>query len=155
MLDHVADRLVHRQRGTGKRAVGQSRRGAVERHADRLTDRAAFPRDRVGDEHDPACTLRAEDDRDGRGMDVDEVGDDRDGESVVRERGADEAGLAVVQRTHPVEAVRDEPRAGVGRVECLFVGRGRVSERHQHAARGQRLDAAANALSLPARASRP
>ena len=60
--------------------------------------------------------LRREGEADRGGVNVHEVGDDGDREPVVGERGADQAGLAVVQRAHPVEAVRDEPGAGVCRV---------------------------------------
>ena len=61
-------------------------------------------------------------------MDVHEVGDERRHEAAIVERGARDAGRAVVQRAHAVEEVRDETRAGVGRRARLVVRRGRVTD---------------------------
>ena len=65
-------------------------------------------------------------------MHVDEIGDERHCDPIVGQRGADQAGLAMVQRSHPVEAVRHQTRAGVDGGERGLVVRGRVPERDQY-----------------------
>ena len=96
--------------------VPSGSRGAPSTSASSIPpDAAGPPGHGVGDEHEPVGRLGAEGDRERGGVDVDQVGDQRHRHPVVGEGGADEAGLAVVQAGHAVEAVGDEPGAGVDR----------------------------------------
>ena len=60
--------------------------------------------------------------------------------SVMRERGADHAGFAMVQRGHRVEQMSEHPRAGFDRREGLLVGRVGMADRNDDPARGQSAD---------------
>ena len=121
--------------------VPSASRGAPsrDRQADRV-DPAGPPGDRVGDEDDPAVGLAAEGDVEGGGVDVDAVGDERHRDPVVGEDGPDHPRLAVVQRRHGVEAVGDQPGAGVDGGAGLGQRRRRVADRHDRPPAGQGAD---------------
>ncbi len=67
-------------------------------------------------------------------MDVQQVGNDF-GEFGVRERGADEARIAVMQRRHRVEQMREATCAMLECGDGVVVGTERMAELHAHAAR--------------------
>ena len=71
-------------------------------------------------------------------MHVHEVGDERRHEAAVVEGGARDTRLAVMQGAHTVEAMRREARPRIGRGAGGVVRRGRVPERDDDAALGER-----------------
>ena len=73
-------------------------------------------------------------------MQMDTIRNDGGAGGRERERGADDAGCAMVQRRHRVEQMGEHPRAGVDRGQRLIVGRVGVADRNDDAAGGQRAD---------------
>ena len=132
--DEVAHALVHGQVAAGQRAVGQAdavvvdgdlgaaerlRPGGIPRAADRVgDDREALAEGALGHRHDVR-------------VHVDAVGDEPDVQPLVGQRHAGQPRLAVVQRRHGVEEVRDPGGAGVD-------GGGRLGVRWPGCARARR-----------------
>ena len=82
------------------------------------------------------------------GREVDSVEDDLDDDVVARERGARDARVAVPERTHRVEEVRDRAHADVERGVRLLCGRVRVAARDDDLAAQERLDQRVRARQL-------
>jgi hypothetical protein len=95
--------------------------------------------DRIGDERS-APRHRAERDLDHIVGDVLAVHDQLDDHVVTRQRAAGDTGVAVGDRAHRVEEVRDRPDAPVERGLRPERGRVRVAARHDHAALVQQVD---------------
>ena len=76
----------------------------------------------------------------GRGSEMDPVEDDLDEDVVAHERGADDPGLAVIERPHRVEEMRDHARAAVERRGRLLRRRVAVPARDGDAARDEVVD---------------
>ncbi len=65
---------------------------------------------------------------------------DQFGELGVRQRRADHARGAVLQRRHRVEQVCETAGTGLERGHCVFIAGQRMAQLHAHAARGQHAD---------------
>ena len=96
-------------------------------------------RDRVGDEREPARRDAPQQPHD-VGVEVHAVDDRLHDDVRPHERGADDAGIAVRQRPHRVEDVRDGADAAVEGGVGLGRGRVRVAERDDDSARLERVD---------------
>lgn len=141
--DEVPHRLDHRQRASGERAVLAAH--DVVRHDDLDLPERVRPvtepgaGDRVGDEGQPAGGDAPEQAHDVR-VEVDAVDDRLDDHLGTDECGADDAGVAMRQRSHGVEHVRDRADAPVERRVRLRGGRVRVPERDDDLARVEQVD---------------
>ena len=70
-------------------------------------------------------------------MHVDAVGDDCGDCGRLGERGGDDAGIAMIQRAHRVEQMREHPRAGVDAGVGLVERRVGMADGHNDAARDE------------------
>ena len=77
-------------------------------------------RDRIADERDSRRSLVRDDEADRRGIDMEEVGDDVDGDTLLEESPPNGAGSTRSERRHRIHEVRHVSRAGRHcRVEAL------------------------------------
>ncbi len=143
-LDDVAQGLIERQDAAPEHVVREA--GARRVHDDVVVAQSvdarahAQRRHRVGDEAHPARAERPVDDLDDRPVRVDPVGDEPDGDAVVRQQGAGDARLAVPEAGLRVEEVRAVACAGVEARDGLFVRGVGVPHAHHDPARGKRVD---------------
>ncbi len=137
----IAQRLIHRQRAAGERAVGEAHAAQALRHA--LAAEPVFAVGHAGGRravgHHVQPRDRAQRRADRARVHVQQIGDDLRVFGV-RERRADDAGIAVMQRRHRVEQVREAARAVLERGDRVVVRAERMAELHAHAARGHLRD---------------
>ena len=140
---HVSHRVSHCQRATGQHAVLAPHDPVANLHRHRAERVRPVPEagagDRVGHEGDAIrrCGPR-EQDRVGR--QVDAVDDHLHDHPGADQRRADDARIAVAERSHRVEQVRDGARAAVERDRCLCSGRVAVAARDRDAAGDELVD---------------
>ena len=143
--------LDQRQRATGEHAVGTPGDSVADLDLDVAEPEDAVAhargRDRVRDEGDPAGR-RPPDDASRLVGEVVAVEDDLDDDVVARERGAGDAGIAVLQRPHRVEEVGDGGGAAVERTSRLLGGRVGVTARDDDTPARQHVDQLERAVEL-------
>ncbi len=125
-LHYVADGTIERQHASGENAVEF---GAIAFHLHFETSEHVTAvahtgcADAVGDEHSGLNSLRAQEEAHHIWMHVDAVGNDLGGKARVGEHGAENAGLAMVERAHGVKGVRSMAGAS-GNAGFGFLARG-------------------------------
>src|SRR5215208_36984 len=142
-LMEVPNRVDHRQRAPGKHVVEAARNAVayLDLRAAEQVRPVAHPRagDGVRDERD-ASGRRAPHDLRGLGRKVDAVEDDLDDDVVACQRCTGETWVAVPERPHGVEEVRDAAHATVEGRRRFLGGGVRVPARDGHAAQQQEID---------------
>src|SRR5712691_5514897 len=139
----VPNRFDHRQQAPREHSLGRANCSILDlqRHGAQAVRAPGHARRRNGvrDERD-APGRRTPDDGRRRRREMNPVEDDLDGHVIARERSADDARVAMVERTHRVEEVRDHAGAAI---ECgvrLLGRRVTVAARHGDAAGDEDVD---------------
>ena len=142
-LDEVPQGLDHRQRAAREDAVAPTGDAVVDGQVDAAERVVAVAepgrRDRVGDEREPARGDVPQQPHD-VGVEVDAVDDRLHDDVRADERGADDAGVAMSQRSHRVEDMRDGANAAIEGGMGLGRGRVRVPERDDDSPRLEDVD---------------
>lgn len=142
--EHVTESAIEREGAAGEAALSITADAALNDHFEIAEAVTPVGHSRggsgVGDQNDFLNALRGDEQANGGIIHMNAIGDQFGCDARIGENGAEHAGIAVRERTHGVEDVRDVAGAAIDGGAGLFVGGVGVAHGDENAALARRID---------------